>query len=71
MFLVFSTELRHAFDLFDTDRSGGISVSELTQALSALGVKVSDQQARELFTAIDVDSKAIFCTLLNSLNVFL
>ncbi len=50
-------ELRQAFDLFDTDNSGGISISELKQALSALGVNVSDQEARQMFSAIDVDSK--------------
>lgn len=49
-------ELRQAFDLFDTDHSGGISVSELKQALGALGVTVSDQEARQMFSAIDIDS---------------
>jgi len=29
----------------------------LKQALSALGVNVSDQEARQMFSAIDVDSK--------------
>jgi Ca2+-binding EF-hand superfamily protein len=50
-------ELRQAFDLFDTDHSGGISVIELKQALGALGVSVSDQEARQMFSAIDIDSK--------------
>ncbi|UJR10269.1 hypothetical protein I4U23_014476 [Adineta vaga] len=48
-------ELRHAFDLFDSDRSGGISVIELKQSLSALGVNVNDQQVKQIFSAIDVD----------------
>ncbi|CAF0945556.1 unnamed protein product [Adineta steineri] len=48
-------ELRQAFDLFDTDNSGGISVVELKQALGALGVKVTDQEARQMFSAIDID----------------
>jgi Ca2+-binding EF-hand superfamily protein len=50
-------ELRQAFDLFDTDNSGGISVPELKQALAALGVTITDQEARQMFSAIDVDSK--------------
>ena len=50
-------ELRQAFDLFDTDHSGGISVMELKSALGALGVTVSDQEARQMFSAIDIDSK--------------
>ncbi len=52
-----SLELRQAFDLFDTDSSGGISISELKQALSALGVNMSDEEARQMFSAIDIDSK--------------
>ncbi|UJR35638.1 hypothetical protein I4U23_028388 [Adineta vaga] len=48
-------ELRQAFDLFDTDHSGGISVMELKQALTALGVTVTDQEARQMFSAIDID----------------
>ncbi len=49
-------ELRQAFDLFDTDSSGGISVNELKQALCAMGVNVTDQEACQIFSAIDVDS---------------
>lgn len=52
-------ELRQAFDLFDADHSGGISVSELKQALSALGVPVTDQEARQMFSAIDADSNSL------------
>ena len=51
-------ELRQAFDLFDSDRSGGISIIELKQALSALGVSINDQEARQMFSAIDADSKS-------------
>ncbi|CAF0719920.1 unnamed protein product [Rotaria sordida] len=48
-------ELRQAFDLFDTDHSGAISLPELKQALSALGVRVNDHEARQMFSAIDID----------------
>ncbi len=51
------TELRQAFDLFDSDSSGGISIAELKQALCALGVNITDQEARQMFSAIDIDSK--------------
>jgi hypothetical protein len=50
-------ELRQAFDLFDADSSGGITVNELKQALGAMGVNMTDQEARQMFSAIDVDSK--------------
>ncbi|CAF4528430.1 unnamed protein product [Rotaria magnacalcarata] len=52
-------ELQQAFALFDTDRSGSISVSELNQVLHALGVSISAQEVRQMFSAIDVDSKII------------
>ncbi len=52
----FYLELRQAFDLFDADSSGGISVNELKQALGAMGVNLTDQEARHMFSAIDVDS---------------
>lgn len=54
---MFYSELKQAFDLFDTDKSGGISVNELKQALGAMGVNMTEQEAREMFSAIDVDSK--------------
>jgi Ca2+-binding EF-hand superfamily protein len=53
---VFYLELRQAFDLFDSDKSGSISVNELKQALGAMGVNITDQEAQEMFSAIDVDS---------------
>jgi hypothetical protein len=61
-------ELRQAFDLFDTDNSGGISISELKQALCALGVNVTDQEARQMFSAIDIDSKETYMT--HNLHLF-
>ena len=57
---MYGLELRQAFDLFDKDRSGTISLSELKQALGALGVHVKDHEARKLFATIDTDSKHFF-----------
>ncbi len=51
------SELRQAFDLFNTDRSGSISINELQQVLGAMGVNVTDQEVQQMFSAIDVDSK--------------
>ncbi len=59
LFINIFVELRQAFDLFDTDNSGGISVNELKQALCAMGVNVTEQEARQMFSAIDVDSKKL------------
>ena len=55
-------ELRQAFDLFDTDSSGGISVNELQKALCALDVNLTEQEVRQIFSAIDVDSNKISLT---------
>ncbi|CAM4777417.1 unnamed protein product [Rotaria magnacalcarata] len=52
-------ELQQAFALFDTDRSGSISVSELNQVLHALGVSISAQEVRQMFSAIDVDRNGL------------
>ena len=57
--IVCFVELRQAFDLFDTDKSGGISVCELKQVLAALGMNMSEQEVRQMFFAIDADSKKI------------
>jgi Ca2+-binding EF-hand superfamily protein len=59
LFINIFVELRQAFDLFDTDNSGGISVNELKQALCAMGVNVTEQEARQMFSAIDADSKKL------------
>ncbi|CAF1174171.1 unnamed protein product [Adineta steineri] len=50
------SELRQAFNLFDSDNSGGITIVELKQSLSALGVSITEQEARQMFSAIDVDN---------------
>ncbi|CAF3326219.1 unnamed protein product [Rotaria socialis] len=53
-------ELRQAFDLFDADGSDDLSLPELKKALAALGVTVSDHEARQMFAAIDLDSRIEF-----------
>lgn len=57
---VFDVELQQAFDLFDSDGSGGISPSELRRALEALNIRVNDAELRQMFSAIDTDSKVLF-----------
>ncbi|CAF3951238.1 unnamed protein product [Rotaria magnacalcarata] len=52
-------ELRQAFDLFDADGSGDLSLIELKKALVALGVTVSDREARQMFAAIDLDKNGL------------
>ncbi|CAF2750824.1 unnamed protein product [Rotaria sp. Silwood2] len=59
-------ELRQAFDLFDTDSSGSISINELKQVLHALGVSLSEQEIRQMFSAIDADKNGLLLDEINN-----
>ena len=51
-------EIREAFDLFDTDKSGEIDVAELKQALMNLGIDTKNQTLQNIMR---------ISTLMNSL----
>lgn len=46
-------ELKQVFMLFDRDRSGAISASELKHVMNNLGEHVSDEQVQEMITLAD------------------
>ncbi|CAF2741903.1 unnamed protein product [Rotaria sp. Silwood2] len=48
-------ELHDAFDLFDRDRSGTISLSELKQVLIALNFNPTDTLVRKVMKEMDID----------------
>ncbi|PIN19293.1 Calmodulin and related proteins (EF-Hand superfamily) [Handroanthus impetiginosus] len=48
-------ELREAFDLYDKDKNGKISVSELHSVLRSLGEKCSLKDCRRMISSVDVD----------------
>jgi calmodulin len=48
-------ELRDAFDLFDRDKSGAISSSELKQVLIALNFTPTDSLLRKVMKEMDTD----------------
>jgi calmodulin len=48
-------ELRNAFDLFDRDKSGAISLSELKQVLIALNFNPTDSLLRKVMKQMDTD----------------
>lgn len=52
---IFSIELRDAFDLFDGDKSGAISASELKQVLIALNFEPTDHLLRKIMQEMDTD----------------
>merc|ERR1711934_722364 len=48
-------DLREAFELFDTDGSGAIDVTELTTAMSALGFEPKKSEITKMVTDMDKD----------------
>lgn len=46
-------EIKEAFDLFDTDKSGEIDTDELKQALSNLGIDAKNQTLQNMINDID------------------
>jgi calmodulin len=54
-FILLKIELRDAFNLFDRDQSGSISLSELKQVLIALNFKPTDSLVRKVMKEMDAD----------------
>merc|ERR1711918_259296 len=48
-------EIKEAFDLFDTDQSGAISVSELTSAMKSLGFDVKHAVGFQMIAELEAD----------------
>ena len=48
-------DLRGAFDLFDRDKSGSISLAELKQVLIALNFNPTDQLLRKVMKQMDTN----------------
>lgn len=62
----FSTEpadFRDAFDIFDEDKNGEISLDELRKMLTSVGQKPTDHDLRKIFEAADKDSENLTCTV--------
>merc|ERR1712151_561409 len=48
-------EMREAFNLFDSDKSGSIDYRELKAAMQALGFDVKNDELKKMITDIDAD----------------
>ena len=46
-------EIREAFDLFDTDKSGSIDYHELKVAIRALGFDIKKEEVRRIMSEVD------------------
>ena len=49
------TELKEAFDFYDANKDGLVSVTELQSALKRLGMPVSHEEAQRMIKAADTD----------------
>jgi centrin-1 len=49
-------EIREAFDLFDSDKSGEIDTEELKQALKNLGIDAKNQTLQNMMKDLDADN---------------
>ena len=49
------SELMEAFDYYDANKDGLVSVSELQSALGRLGMPVTEEEARKMIRAADTD----------------
>ena len=48
-------EIREAFDLFDSDRSGYVDAEEIKVAMRALGVEPKDSEIQKMISEVDAD----------------
>lgn len=53
-------EIREAFDLFDSDKTGCIDVKELKVAMKALGFEFKKDEFKKLLIDYDCDNKGIY-----------
>merc|ERR1712160_57479 len=54
-------EIKEAFDLFDNDGSGAISVNELTSAMQSLGFDVKHAVVYNMVSALEADDLSRVC----------
>merc|ERR1712183_433639 len=52
-------EVKDAFDLFDTDSSGAVSVQELIDAMVSLGIDKKNEAVFEMIKEVDTDGSGV------------
>ena len=57
MYLQFSSDIRDAFDLLDSNKDGKLCKEELETLLRSNGVLISDSEIDELLRPVDTDRK--------------
>lgn len=56
----FLIEYREAFQLFDKDGGGTISIKELKQVFEALGLSPTEAEVQEMISGVDKDGTYIY-----------
>lgn len=54
----FTLEYREAFNLFDRDKSGEISIQELEVAMRSMGLNPTEDELKKLIAEVDKDGKS-------------
>ena len=57
IYLLFISELRVAFAMFDQDGDGSITSKELVGVMTSLGVDTSTNQVKAMIRKVDLDGK--------------
>ena len=65
MYLYFAVELKLAFNLFDKDRDGVISVQEVDHCMRSLGQECEEEKLRKMFREVDLDGMGSGTAILN------
>jgi len=63
IFLLFPTELKAVFALFDKDGDGFVTMSEVTDVLLSMGISPSPDSIREIFQQVDLDGENGLCII--------
>ena len=68
-FIVIVVELRGAFDLFDRDRNGAISLAELKHVLIALNFEPTEKLLGKIMREMETDGNGSGIYVLNGFSV--
>ena len=55
--------MRVAFSMFDKDGDGLISVQEVYETMTSLGIRVNMKEVKQIVKRVDLDGRLIVCEL--------
>ena len=54
---LFIVELRVAFNIFDRDGDGTVTLNEVKHAMTAIAMPIDDEQVTAVFNKVDIDGE--------------